>query len=148
MKNDVFNSVFENMLRVLLLSEVLGKPANSDRIAALDFISIFGKKFEVLGSNLHGDNDFGFSEYTDKRNKVSEALKLAVKNGFIEATNTGDGFAYAITSRGKQVVDASRSPYSTAYASGASVVCERFESTSDDKLLKFITGKAVESKGV
>ena len=67
MRNRVFNTPFENMLRILLLSSTLKKPANVDRLAALDFICIFGKKCKVLDKNLHGDNEFGFSEFTTKR---------------------------------------------------------------------------------
>ena len=36
MKNKVFNTTFENMLRILILMSVLAKPANSDRLTALE----------------------------------------------------------------------------------------------------------------
>jgi hypothetical protein len=38
----VFNTTFENMLRLLLLADTLNVPANVDRLAALDFICIYG----------------------------------------------------------------------------------------------------------
>ena len=66
MHDEIFNTTFENMLRVLLLVNTVGQPINSDRIVALDFISIYGKKCKVLDKNLHGDNEFGFSEFTRK----------------------------------------------------------------------------------
>ena len=59
---------------------VLNAPANSDRSTALDFICIYGNKCKVLDSNLHGNNEFGFAEFTNKREKIVEAIKLAVKN--------------------------------------------------------------------
>jgi len=83
MKNRVFNTVFENMLRVLLLFKVLEKPVNIDRITALDFICIYGKKCKVLDKNLHGDNEFGFAEFANKREKKTEAIKLSVRNDYI-----------------------------------------------------------------
>lgn len=55
MRSEVFNTTFENMLRVLLLADTLNVPANVDRLAALDFICIYGKKCKVLDKNLHGD---------------------------------------------------------------------------------------------
>ena len=80
MRNGVFNTTFENMLRILLLIDTMNVPANADRIAALDFICIYGKKCKVLDKNLHGDNKFGFSEFANKRRKITEAIKLSVRN--------------------------------------------------------------------
>ena len=65
------------MLRILLLMGVLNAPANSDRLTALDFICIYGNKCKVLDSNLHGNNEFGFAEFANKREKIAEAIKRA-----------------------------------------------------------------------
>lgn len=105
MRNKVFNTPFENMLRVLLLINTVDQPVNVDRIAALDFICIFGKKCRILDKNLHGDNEFGFSEFTSKRERITEAIKLAVKNDFLKIENTEEGFLYSISPRGKEVVE-------------------------------------------
>ena len=51
MRNRVFNSTFENMLRILLMIDTMNEPANVDRLAALDFICIYGKKCKVLDKN-------------------------------------------------------------------------------------------------
>ena len=115
MRNSVFNTPFENMLRVLLLSNTLKKPANVDRLAALDFICIFGKKCKVLDKNLHGNNEFGFSEFTTKRERITEAIKIAVKNGFLNVEKSEDGFLYSISERGREVVRALESPYARDY---------------------------------
>ena len=90
MKNKVFNTTFENMLRVLVLMSVLAKPANSDRLTALDFICIYGKKCKVLDKNLHGDNEFGFAEFTNKREKITEAIKLSVKHDYVTVGKSDD----------------------------------------------------------
>jgi hypothetical protein len=74
------------MLRVLLLLILLDAPANVDRLAALDFICIYGKKCKVLDKNLHGDNEFGFAEFANKREKITEAIKLSVRNDFINVS--------------------------------------------------------------
>ena len=83
MRSKVFNTTFENMLRLLLLVDTLNVPANVDRLAALDFICIYGKKCKVLDKNLHGDNEFGFAEFANKREKITESVKLSVRNDFI-----------------------------------------------------------------
>ena len=102
MRNRVFNSTFENMLRILLLIDTMNEPANVDRLAALDFICIYGKKCKVLDKNLHGDNEFGFSEFTTKREKITEAIKLSVRNSFVDVANTDQGFVYSINDREKK----------------------------------------------
>ena len=130
MRNKIFNTPFENMLRILLLTETVNKPMNIDRMAALDFICIFGKKCRVLDKNLHGDNEFGFSEFTTKRERITEAAKLAVKNNFLMVENTKDGFAYSINAHGKQVNKGLQSPYARAYVIGAKIVNSRFSAYS------------------
>ena len=146
MRNSVFNTPFENMLRVLLLSNTLKKPANVDRLAALDFICIFGKKCKVLEKNLHGNNEFGFSEFTTKRERITEAIKIAVKNDFLNVEKSEDGFLYSISELGREVVRALESPYARDYTVGAKIVCNRFSSFSDEGILKYISDLSTEAK--
>lgn len=146
MRNKIFNTPFENMLRILLLTETVNKPMNIDRMAALDFICIFGKKCRVLDKNLHGDNEFGFSEFTTKRERITEAAKLAVKNNFLMVENTKDGFAYSINARGKQVNKGLQSPYARAYVIGAKIVNSRFSAYSDKEILEYISDLSTKAK--
>ena len=104
MRSEVFNTTFENMLRLLLLIDTLDTPANVDRLAALDFICIYGKKCKVMDKNLHGDNEFGFAEFANKREKITEAVNLSVRNDFIKVEHTENGLLYSINNRGRQVV--------------------------------------------
>ena len=146
MRSKVFNTVFENMLRVLLLADTLGAPANVDRLAALDFICIYGKKCKVLDKNLHGDNEFGFAEFANKREKITEAIKLSVRNDFINVEHTEHGFLYSINDRGRDVVQNIQSPYAKAYTVGAKIVCRKFSGFTDDGVLQYISDRATESK--
>lgn len=139
MRNKIFNTPFENMLRILLLSATMKKPANVDRLVALDFICIFGKKCKVLDKNLHGDNEFGFSEFTTKRERISEAIKIAVRNDFMKVENSDIGFAYSINDRGKEIVKGLQSPYARLYVIGAKIVCNRFSTYADEEILKYIS---------
>lgn len=146
MRSKVFNTTFENMLRILLLADTLNVPANVDRLAALDFICIYGKKCKVLGKNLHGDNEFGFAEFTNKRDKIIEAVNFSVRNDFIKAEHTEQGFLYSINDRGRQVVQGVQSPYAEAYVVGAKIVCRRFAGYTDESILQYISDKSTEAK--
>ena len=146
MRNKIFNTPFENMMRILLLTETVNMPMNIDRMAALDFICIFGKKCRVLDKNLHGDNEFGFSEFTTKRERITEAAKLAVKNNFLMVENTKDGFAYSINARGKQVNKGLQSPYARAYVIGAKIVNSRFSAYSDEEILEYISDLSTKAR--
>lgn len=146
MRSKVFNTVFENMLRVLLLADTLNAPANVDRLAALDFICIYGKKCKVLDKNLHGDNEFGFAEFANKREKITEAIKLSVRNDFIKVGHTDQGFLYSINDRGREVVQNIQSSYARAYTVGAKIVCRKFSGFTDDGVLQYISDRATESK--
>lgn len=138
--------VFENMLRVLLLTDTLDAPVNADRLATLDFICIYGKKCKVLDKNLHGDNEFGFAEFANKREKITEAIKLSVRNDFINVEHTDQGFLYSINDRGREVVQSIQSSYSRAYTVGAKIVCRKFSGFTDDDVLQYISVRAMESK--
>lgn len=146
MRSKVFNTVFENMLRVLLLADTLDTPANVDRRAALDFICIYGKKCKVLDKNLHGDNEFGFAEFANKREKITEAIKLSVRNDFINVEHTERGFLYSINDRGREIVQNIQSSYARAYTVGAKIVCRKFSGFTDDGVLQYISDRAMESK--
>lgn len=147
MKNKVFNTPFETMLRILLLADVLGEPANIDRFAALDFICIYGKQCRVLDKNLHGNNELSFSEFTTKRTKVAEAIKLSVRNDFLTVENTQKGFEYSINNRGEQIVGRLASSYARSYQIGARIVNRKFHGLTDQELLQYISDKASGKKG-
>jgi hypothetical protein len=99
-----------------------------------------------LDKNLHGDNEFGFAEFANKREKITEAVKLSVRNDFINVEHTDQGFLYSINDRGRQVVQGIQSPYAKSYVVGAKMVCRRFSNYSDENILQFISDRATESK--
>ena len=146
MRNKVFNTPFENMLRILLLADTVGNSMNVDRLVALDFICIFGKKCQVLDKNLHGDNEFGFSEFTTKRKLITEAIKIAVKNDFLQVETSNNGFVYRINDRGKTIVDGVQTPYARSYVIGAKIVSEHFSEYTDQEILKYISDLSATEK--
>ena len=101
---------------------------------------------KVLDKNLHGDNEFGFAEFANKREKITEAIKLSVRNDFINVEHTDQGFLYSINDRGREVVQNIQSSYSKAYTVGAKIVCRKFSGFTDDGVLQYISDRATESK--
>ena len=65
--------------------------------------------------NLHGDNEFGFAEFTNKREKITEAIKLSVKDDYVIVGKSGEGLVYSLNERGREIVTNIQSPYSKAY---------------------------------
>ena len=100
----------------------------------------------MLDKNLHGDNEFGFAEFTNKREKITEAVKFSVRNDFFKVEHTDQGFLYSINDRGRQVVQGVQSPYAKAYVVGAKIVCRRFSNYTDEGVLQYISDRATESK--
>ena len=98
----IFNSTFEVSLRLLLLlSTTDGKDMTLDRIAAFDFISIYSRDFGLSDVSLHGDNEFGLSEYASRRSISQKALQELVLDGAVKATSKSNGYCYSITPAGK-----------------------------------------------
>ena len=65
--NQLFNTVFENSLRILILLDVMQKPQDIDMIHIIDFMIIYGKVFRITDVNLNGDNALKFSEFISRR---------------------------------------------------------------------------------
>ena len=62
----VFNSTFENALRIVLLLDAFGTPQNTDMLYATDFIVVYGKTFGLADEDLNGDNQYKFSEFVSR----------------------------------------------------------------------------------
>lgn len=144
--NKLFNTPFETGLRALLiLYGVKNNGMTIDRIAAYDFICIYGSDFEVSQKNLHGDNSFNFSELSAKRTICSEGVKAFVLDGLITVKRTQGGFLYALTAAGREYVDSLESDYKQQYLEIVKAVDVKYSGKSDSALLKEINGKAVQS---
>ena len=100
----VYNSISEIKLRILLLLEVSTQEyLSSDMIAALDFITVYGKEFGVSDKNLHGDNRYKFSELPSRREIVSKAIKSLVIDGMLDIS-LKNGFEYQINNKNEKLL--------------------------------------------
>ncbi len=144
---DIFNTAFEVSLRVLIILNVTKKNLSIDRISALDFIIIYGKDFGVSEYNLHGDNNYRFSEYALKRKIISESLKNLVLMGYILPHCNKSGFTYSISKSGISFCQSLNDDYAENYAIIAKNAHIMFEPYSDRNLVYTINNYAISDLG-
>lgn len=143
---DLFNTPFESSLRVLLvLYSIKPLAITVDRITAYDFMTIYGKDFDVTSFNLHGDNSFNFSELPSKRTSISNGIKESALNGMITVKQTNFGFCYAISELGTQYVVAFSSNYAKQYLEVIKKVHHLNKSKTDAALTTEINNKAIKN---
>lgn len=137
MHRNVFNTTFENSLRILLLLSIVNT-ATADRIAVYDFIAIYGKNFDVSEKNLHGDNDFELCEFATRRKYVLKALKELIIDNYISVKNTEIGFVYSINKNGLSIAMSLSTEYSVEYRLIIRMVVKKFECANEVSLIKII----------
>lgn len=145
--NDIFNSSFEVSLRMLIILNTVQSRLSIDRITALDFIAIYGKDFGVSEYNLHGDNDYRFSEYTSKREILSQAIKELVLRGYITPHCNKSGFNYSISKNGKIFCESLNDKYAEDFTEIVKEANTLFLEYSDRKLIRNINEYAIATLG-
>ena len=141
--SEVFNSSFEISLRILIILNTVQSRLSIDRITAIDFISIYGKDFGVSEYNLHGDNDYRFSEYTSKREIASQALKELVLKGYIIPHCSKNGFSYSISKNGTVFCESLNDKYADDFTDIVKRTNLLFLKYSDRKLVHSINEYAI-----
>jgi hypothetical protein len=114
-----------------------------DRITAFDFITIYGKDFGVSEYNLHGDNNYRFSEYASKREIVSQSIKELVLKGYIKPHCNKSGFSYDISKNGISFCESLNNDYADCFVAIVNKAIVLFSSYSDRKLTHCINEYAV-----
>lgn len=130
---------------MLILSIIQKKGATIDKIVAYDFISIYGKDFGVSEKNLHGDNNFNFSELSSKRELCAAGVKELVLDGLVTVRRSGDGFLYSLTTAGEKYIASLDSDYKEQYLTIVRMVHKKYSRKNDTALLKEISEKALVS---
>lgn len=130
---------------MLILSATKSRGMTIDRIAAYDFITLYGSEFDISEQNLHGINDFSFSEFTTKRAVCSDGIKSFVLDGLISAKRGKSGFVYTLTAIGKDFVSKLESDYKTQYMSIVDAVHKKYARQSDTALMKIINQAAIKA---
>ena len=131
----LFNSTFENSLRLLLLLYEYDLPQTMDKLHAVDFMTIYSQTFSLAEHNLNGDNSFKFSEFASQRELVREALKELVLNGTAEAVGYKNGLSYVITPEGEDFCRSLESDYAKQYRENAQIVIKATADKSERVLI-------------
>lgn len=118
-----------------------------DWLSCLDFVITYGKDFKISEFNLHGDNDYRFSEYAAKREVVGRAVKELVLRGYIKPHCNKSGFYYSITSSGIKLCEALNDEYAENYEKIAEKAISYFANYTDRKLMNCINEKAILALG-
>lgn len=144
--NELFNTPFETGLRaMLILYSTNSKGMTIDRIAAYDFMTIYGNDLGITDKNLHGINHFSFSEFSSKRTACSEGVKAFVLDGLIAITRNKRGFLYSLTPTGKEYVEELESNYKDQYLEILVKVQNKYEKNPDTELIKEINNSAIKA---
>lgn len=147
MQNDLFNSVFEMELRILLLlSTGRKKKYTVERIIDLDFIICYAACFQFPYENLHGDNDYMYGELSNRRFLVIEAMKSLVTKGLAEVSINKE-YQFCISGAGQKYAKELESTYARQYQQIAADVIKAFAKLPDEQLTLSIRENALRNLG-
>lgn len=135
----VFNTPFELSLRALFILNKLNQSHISiERLVALDFLIVYGKDFGISEYNLHGDNDYKYSEYSSKRTLMKDAIKCLGKRNLIDAICTNRGFYFMINDFGRNYCSALNNIYKEEYSYILQSVLNKTKNYTDRELINKI----------
>jgi hypothetical protein len=146
MSKKVFNTTFEISMRLLLMLSLVDKRGLTlDNLATADFIANYSKEFGLNDSNLHGDNEFSFSEYSTRRSFAQDAIKQLVLEGMIKVSYSKTGFRYSISERGQAFSNTLTSDYAKEYRLYAKKAIDYMDTKKEKELLNLISREASKS---
>ena len=141
----IFNSEFENELRLMLLIDTFQNPQNADMIYAADFMVTYGQAFGITDHNLNGENLYKFSEFISRRSLVHKVLKELTFNGYAKPILTSSGIVYQLTAEGERLSRSLDSDYAKEYRSTAINVIKYIGRKSERTLIAEINKMAAVS---
>ena len=117
----LFNSTFENSLRLLILLDEYDLPKTP--------------RFGVTDRNLNGNNEYKFSVFASHRESVKEALKELVLNGTVLAVSYNHGLSYIISPEGEDFCGSLESDYAKEYRKNVKAVIKAVGNRSERTLI-------------
>lgn len=134
---NIFNSTFENSLRIVILLSNCSIEIRQERIVYLDFITCYSYDFG-FSENINGNNSSKKAEITLRRAKIKKALHELVVDGFIKPIDNESGHYFMITLEGKQFSEQLSSNYANKYRIISRSVITQFSDKTDKGLLDLI----------
>ena len=93
---------------------------------------------------LHGENEFGLSEFAARRGMMQSTMKSLVIDGLVSVKRRQNGFQYSISAVGKTVAGKMKSEYASNYKMLARKAVEHFKGQSEQKIMKTISNVSAE----
>ena len=143
MMDNLFNSEFENAIRLLLLMNCYIEPKSLEEIYMHDFMAEYGKTFSVADTDLNGENPYMYSEFASKRETVRKALRELVLEGLAVPSGTASGILYELSDLGKRVLPQLDCDYAAEYTCAATQIIQQTQDMKPNDLLKLISNKAM-----
>ena len=139
----LFNSEFETGLRILLILTASEKELSVGQIVDIDFITLYGKDFGISEINLHGTNNFRFSEYSSRRELIGKALKRLVLSNYVNVKYLKSGFFYFISNVGRKYCSKLNNDYGSIYSEIVKSSLKYIEEKRESSLLGEITNLSI-----
>ena len=137
--NKIFNTELEISLRVLLISYILkNKKINIERWVAYDIMATYGKKFKISDENLHGNNEFIFSEFPNRKLNIENVVCKLIAIGIIEINNDENNITYIFTEKGRYIVNNMKSQYVEEYCQNIEKVIRKYGNLNDAQLIELV----------
>lgn len=141
----VFNSTFENSLRVLILLDAAGTALSLERVYIADFIATYGRAFGITKESLNGENQFMYSELASRREQVRSALKELALEGYVIPLKTDKGFSYQVDEAGRSFSISLESEYAKEYRRAAKAALSYMENRTHQSITEEITVMSMRS---
>jgi hypothetical protein len=125
-------------MRVLFVLLADEKPKTIDMIAAIDFISVYGKTFGIAEENLHGDNFYKYGEFTARRAIVKKAILPLLQNEMLDVYERDDGYYFQANDAGEAYCVSLTSEYAIEYAKTSKAAALYVGIKSDSEIIKEI----------
>lgn len=119
-----------------------GRNFSEDQLIAFDFMTVYSHEFIADGHSLHGDNGFKYSEFSARKEAVSDAIKALVRQGLLKV-DLKDGFRYSATDSGIQCYNGMESSYALEYREQLGLILQQYSNYSESELQKLIRMKAI-----
>ena len=131
-------------MRILTLLYANKKAVSLNIITAVDLFSTYGKNYDMLETNLHGDNSYSFGEIASRRTLIQKALKSLALKGYISVLNTSKGFRYIINNEGEKLCSNIKSDYFDSYTNNVKTVMSKVSQLSEKEIIEYATRYSVE----
>ena len=115
MSSTIFNSQFENCMRLLVALDKFETAGTATELADADFAATYARHFGLGSTDLHGSTAFVNAIYTQRRSKAHEAIQTLVAHGYAYADHAGDVPRFTISESGAHLVSHVSSSYAQHY---------------------------------